>query len=364
MRRNYIELQVLDAQQLIRTDNHTIAADACQTVGLRVSVASTPYEGLLLFAKFTSTDTSISVPIIDGECTVPWEVIHPLAFTIAIFGEDSTGERLTTERVNINVARSIDGDPASITPSRNVFQQFVALFQQIEDDIDAGKIKGEKGDKGDKGDTGDTGPQGETGERGPQGEAGPAGPQGIQGEQGIQGIQGERGERGEQGIQGIQGEQGPQGERGPQGEQGPQGETGAGVSILGSYDTVADLEREHPTGNVGDAYIVGEYLYVWTGSAWENVGVIRGPQGPQGEQGPQGPQGIQGETGAQGPQGIQGETGPQGATGATGPQGIQGEQGVAGYTPVRGTDYWTAADVATIEAYIDTQLGVISNGSY
>ena len=39
-------------------------------------------------------------------------------------------------------------------------------------------------------------------------------------------------------------------------------------------------------------------------------------------------------------------------------------KGADGYTPVRGTDYWTAADIATIQAYIDTELGVISIGSY
>lgn len=39
-------------------------------------------------------------------------------------------------------------------------------------------------------------------------------------------------------------------------------------------------------------------------------------------------------------------------------------KGADGYTPVRGTDYWTAADIATIQNYIDTELGVISNGSY
>ena len=36
-----------------------------------------------------------------------------------------------------------------------------------------------------------------------------------------------------------------------------------------------------------------------------------------------------------------------------GPAGPQGEQGPAGYTPQRGTDYWTEADVAEIEAYVD-----------
>ena len=38
--------------------------------------------------------------------------------------------------------------------------------------------------------------------------------------------------------------------------------------------------------------------------------------------------------------------------------------GKDGYTPVRGTDYWTAKDVAEIKSYVDEQLGVIENGSY
>lgn len=32
--------------------------------------------------------------------------------------------------------------------------------------------------------------------------------------------------------------------------------------------------------------------------------------------------------------------------------------------PKKGEDYWTAADIAEIQSYIDTQLGVIENGTY
>lgn len=35
-----------------------------------------------------------------------------------------------------------------------------------------------------------------------------------------------------------------------------------------------------------------------------------------------------------------------------------------GITPKKGEDYWTAEDVAQIQDYIDTQLGVIENGTY
>ena len=68
-----------------------------------------------------------------------------------------------------------------------------------------------------------------------------------------------------------------------------------------------------------------------------DLGRVVGPQGPQGVAGPAGPQGVQG---------TQGPAGPAGESGATGPQGPAGEAGPAGYTPVKGTDYWTAADKA------------------
>ena len=63
------------------------------------------------------------------------------------------------------------------------------------------------------------------------------------------------------------------------GEDGKDGEDGTSVRILGSYETEEELNQEHPTGNLGDAYIVSGDLYVWNGSNWENVGSIQGPPG-------------------------------------------------------------------------------------
>ena len=45
-------------------------------------------------------------------------------------------------------------------------------------------------------------------------------------------------------------------------------------------------------------------------------------------------------------------------------QTIKGAPGADGYTPVRGTDYWTADDIAEIQSYIDSQIGGALNGSY
>lgn len=83
---------------------------------------------------------------------------------------------------------------------------------------------------------------------------------------------------------------------------------------------------------------------------------IKGPQGERGLQGERGEKGEKGDTGEQGIQGLQGEKGEKGDTGEQGIQGIQGERGSDGYTPVRGTDYWTAEDIAAINTHNDSYV--------
>ena len=51
------------------------------------------------------------------------------------------------------------------------------------------------------------------------------------------------------------------------------------------------------------------------------------------------------------------KNGSKGSTGAT------GAAGEDGYTPVRGTDYWTADDIATIQSYIDEKATVFQTKS-
>ena len=59
---------------------------------------------------------------------------------------------------------------------------------------------------------------------------------------------------------------------------------------------------------------------------------------------------IKGTDGKTGPQGPKGDTG---ATGAIGPQGPKGD---TGHTPVKGTDYWTAADKQEIVSSVIAAL--------
>lgn len=93
-----------------------------------------------------------------------------------------------------------------------------------------------------------------------------------------------------------------------------------------------------------------------------------GPAGPKGEQGvqgekgdigPQGPKGDKGDAGPQGPRGEPGPQGPKGDAGDTGPQGERGPAGANGHTPVRGVDYWTAADR---QAIVSDVLAELSSG--
>lgn len=46
----------------------------------------------------------------------------------------------------------------------------------------------------------------------------------------------------------------------------------------------------------------------------------------------------------------------KGSKGDPGQNGAQGTKGADGKTPIRGTDYWTAADIAEIHKYIDAKI--------
>lgn len=90
------------------------------------------------------------------------------------------------------------------------------------------------------------------------------------------------------------------GPKGDQGDVGPKGETGAPLSIKGSFPTLDELQEQHLAGQLGDAYMVGTHLYSWNGSAWQDVGDIKGPKGDPGTPGTPGAPGADGKDGAAG----------------------------------------------------------------
>ena len=178
----------------------------------------------------------------------------------------------------------------------------------------------------------------------------------LKGPQGIRGAKGDTGPQGAQGPQGLKGDTGPQGVQGPRG---PQGDTGAPLSIKGSFPTLDELQEQHPVGQLGDAYMVGTHLYSWNGSAWQDVGDIKGPKGDKGDVGPQGVQGVQGP---KGDAGAKGETGATGPKGAQGPQGVQGIQGERGATGAAGANATITGATASVDATTGTPKVTVTAG--
>ena len=92
---------------------------------------------------------------------------------------------------------------------------------------------------------------------------------------------------------------------GPTGPQGPKGDTGTRGSTWTNGTSVPTSTSGYLSG---DKYLntTNGDVYNYTGTTWQLVGSIKGPQGiqgPQGNVGPVGPQGIQGPKGDTGPAG-------------------------------------------------------------
>lgn len=100
---------------------------------------------------------------------------------------------------------------------------------------------------------------------------------------------------------------------------------------------------------VSDGYI----RYTTDGEAWQELIAVAE---------------LKGDTGFPGSPGADGADGRDGADGADGRDGADGADGADGYTPVRGVDYWTAADIATIDDHIGTAvsaaIGAAIGGAY
>lgn len=60
---------------------------------------------------------------------------------------------------------------------------------------------------------------------------------------------------------------------------------------MGSYDTYDELINNHQEGKIGESYLVGKDLYVWSDNEkkWVDAGEIKGPKGDMGPTGPAGP---------------------------------------------------------------------------
>jgi hypothetical protein len=124
---------------------------------------------------------------------------------------------------------------------------------------------------------------------------GPAGPQGAAGATGPPGRRATRARQGRPAPPARPGRPAPRETRERRAT------FGAGVKIVGTVASPADLPS---SGTTGDAYLIGGNAYVWTGTAWTNAGPVQGPKGDKGDTGPAGPAGPQGVQGVQGAPGT------------------------------------------------------------
>lgn len=135
----------------------------------------------------------------------------------------------------------------------------------------------------------------------------------------------------------------------------PKGTDGTSVNILGSYNSYEELKQAHPTGSVGDAYIVQGNMYVWNDEEqdWVDVGDIQGPAGKDGQDGSNGKSAYQ----------IwldNGNTGTEEEYLAS-LKGADGKDGEDGKTPVKGVDYFDGEN--GVSTYFYVRYSANSNGS-
>ena len=277
---------------------------------------------------------------------------------VGIGGDLYVGGAVTSDKLASTTASFVNLNISGTTASTNVLTGAltVAGGVGIQGDLNVGGIfsatgvtvngqsvgygysgsVGPQGPIGYYGSTGPTGPQGPQGPLGYTGSAGYLGSTGFTGYDGSRGnigYSGSRGFDGSQGFAGYNGSAGYWGSVGVTGFTGSQGNAGTSVVILGSVATAAALPG-YPssyTGSIGDGYIVSSTgrLWVWSGTVWNDVGLIVGPQGPLG---------YTGSSGATGPQGVPGYTGSGGYLGSAGANGYTGSAGNIGYTGSRGFD--------------------------
>lgn len=322
---------LITGQQLVAVTPAVLVSDTIDYITAKFQFNTSDWDGLTKVAYFQAADKEADpfyVILVNDEITEGRHVnLSAGNWKVYVVGMSSTEEgdvRATTSTVVIKVEKALNGDAFPEVPL-SVAEQLTAIIgsvkqAQLDGELDGATFLPYVDDDGVISWTNDRGLDNPVsvnikGPKGDIGEAGPIGP------------------------------------AGPQGERGPQGDVGSGIKIMGYYSTLTELEDEHPSADVGDAYGVGSSapytVYIYT-DRWVDNGLVQGVQGPQGERGPQGEQGIQG------PIGPQGETGPRGATGIPGP------------APVKGVDYWTPTDKSemvndTVNAMTPALIGAIPN---
>lgn len=280
-------------QVLKRIDGAVVAADAVKK--LYASFILCPdWDGLDVYARFEhEAKGTFDIEVAGGRAVVPWEVIAEPGFSVALFGEDGSGARLTSTRVSVAVARSVDYyekepiDPQDPTPS--LLEQFKQAVEDAEAAAAAAKEAAESCSGGGSGSGGVGVTHSWDGTVLTITSASGTSSADLKGEKGDQGIQGEKGDTGPQGPKGdtgATGATGPQGPKGDTGETGPQGPAGSDASVTSENVTAAlgytpaskaDLEDKQDAITFDASADEGKFLRIVSGSpAWVEISSATG----------------------------------------------------------------------------------------
>lgn len=271
----------------------------------------------------------------------------------------STGQVLVTPQFEIIVADIIYSDTEiESTNEYTALEEAIKKAASLKDGITP--TIGENGNwylgetdtgKPSRGEKGDTGASGEPGKDGTNGSPGADGLTPTIGENGnwyfdnVDTGKPSRGLQGEKGAAFQYSDFTSEQRAALKGEPGAKGETGVGIATCNLFYQYGNSNVTPPKGSwttVIPPSATGEYL-------WTRIQFTY--------------------TGGKSPTFIalvtkQGKDGAKGSDGANGKDGAQGEKGADGKTPVKGTDYWTAADKQEIVADTLAALPKWTGGNY
>ena len=135
------------------------------------------------------------------------------------------------------------------------------------------------------------------------------------------------------------------------GEPGEKGEPGAdGAPGQNGADGAPGADGFSPTATVSET-TYGARITITDKNGTTEAQVLNGKDGRDG---------ADGQPGRDGTDGAPGRDGVDGQPGKDGPKGDPGTPGAAGHTPVKGTDYWTAADKQEI---VNDVLAALPDGT-
>ena len=121
-------------QKLVRKDCQQVVTGSYNYLYASFSF-SYDWQDLNINAIFSNSSSSMSMPIVDNICLVPWEIITSPNFTIALYG--STDEkRVTTNEVMIPVTQVNfnASDIPSPPPTPTDYEQYMEILRKYQDE--------------------------------------------------------------------------------------------------------------------------------------------------------------------------------------------------------------------------------------